>query len=458
MDMKRQLILIFCLVAPLCVLAQSQTDKTVEAIANYLNKHCAWGYVTDATCGRNRSVWSRYGVDNKNMRATATLLDSIQPLLKRLPHKRMMTDEQADELFKGRIAMRLHPEQGDTSAYFLMDYDRTNMSFKYGVNSPQSINIATDNSRNQGIRFDYEDLPTESVAPIFRKLSEMEQRSNVSVIDTVFQYHEGDKPDWWVGKKGEASRTPAHIVLLPNVEKTDFIAWSRVFYSLMGNRNFTLYNTQNYENGMAWSDYVTATFRAGGSFYFFHVVYYQNCLCVIRVKVPKWEQCAMIPDTKELIEHLQGKQPTRQGLPFASGEFEKQLDSLLTAIQKRKGTEVIDTTFYSSDREGHVWWDGINGSCPTHATVLRTHYSKKDHAALRQQLLDACKDNAQPITTDDKDCKFLILSWRDMLLCLHGLIVYYYPDGQLVVVRAKGLNLYQICIPQYSHDWFKSKK
>lgn len=456
--MKRQLILILCIVIPFCMAAQSKNDKTVENIAAYLNKHCAWGYVTDAVCGRNRSMWSRYGVDNKNMRATATLLDSIQPLLKQLPHKRMMTDEQADELFKGRIAMRLHPEQGDTSAYFLMDYDRTNMSFKYGVNSPQSINIATDNSRNQGIRFDYEDLPAESVAPIFRKLSEMEQRSNVSVIDTVFQYHEGDKPDWWVGKKGEASRTPAHIVLLPNVEKTDFIAWSRVFYSLMGNRNFTLYNTQNYENGMAWSDYVTATFRTGGSFYFFHVVYYQNCLCVIRVKVPKWEQCAMIPDTKELIEHLQGKQPTRQGLPFASGEFEKQIDSLLTAIQKRKGTEVIDTTFYSSDREGHVWWDGINGSCPTHATVLRTHYSKKDHAALRQQLLDACKDNAQPITTDDKDCKFLILSWRDMLLCLHGLIVYYYPDGQLVVVRAKGLNLYQICIPQYSHDWFKSKK
>ena len=166
----------------------------------------------------------------------------------------------------------------------------------------------------------------------------------------------------------------------------------------------------------------------------------------------------MIPDAKGLIEHLQGKQPTRQGLPFASGEFEKQIDSLLTAIQKRKGTEVIDTTFYSSDREGHVWWDGINGSCPTHATVLRTHYSKKDHAALRQQLLDACKDNAQPITTDDKDCKFLLLSWRDMLLCLHGLIVYYYPDGQLVVVRADGLNAYQICIPQYSHDWFKSKK
>lgn len=456
--MRRQLILILCIVIPFCMAAQSKNDKTVENIAAYLNKHCAWGYVTDAVCGRNRSTWSRYGVDNKNMRATATLLDSIQPLLKRLPHKRMMTDEQADELFKGRIAMRLHPEPGDTSAYFLMDYDRTNMSFKYGVNSPQSINIATDNSRNQGIRFDYEDLPTESVAPIFRKLSEMEQRSNVSVIDTVFQYHEGDKPDWWVGKKGEASRTPAHIVLLPNVEKTEFFAWSEVFYSLMGNRNFTLYNTQNYENGMAWSDYVTATFRAGGSFYFFHVVYYQNCLCVIRVKVPKWEQCAVIPDAKGLIEHLQGKQPTRQGLPFASGEFEKQIDSLLTAIQKRKGTEVIDTTFYSSDREGHVWWDGINGSCPTHATVLRTHYSKKDHAALRQQLLDACKDNAQPITTDDKECQFLLLSWRDMALRLHGLIVYYYPDGQLVVVRADGLNAYQICIPQYNHDWFKSKK
>lgn len=377
--MKRQLILILCIVIPFCMAAQSKTDKTVENIAAYLNKHCAWGYVTDAICGRNRSMWSHYGVDNKPMRATATLLDSIQPMLKQLPHKRMMTDEQADELFKGRIAMRLHPEKGDTSSFFLMDYDRTNMSFKYGVNSPQSINIATDNSRNQNIHFDYEDLPAESVAPIFEKLRKMELHSNVSIIDTVFQYQEGGKPDWWMGKKGADSRTPAHIVLLPNVEKTEFFAWSRVFYSLMGNRNFTLYNTQNYENGMAWSNYVTATFRTGGSFCFFHVVYYQNCLCVIRVKVPKWEQCAVIPNTKELIEHLQGKQPTRQGLPFASGEFEKQIDSLLTAIQKRKGTEVIDTTFYSNDKEGHVWWDGINGSCPTHATVLRTHYSKKDH-------------------------------------------------------------------------------
>ena len=325
--MKRQLILILCIVIPFCMAAQSKTDKTVENIAAYLNKHCAWGYVTDAICGRNRSMWSHYGVDNKPMRATATLLDSIQPMLKQLPHKRMMTDEQADELFKGRIAMRLHPEKGDTSSFFLMDYDRTNMSFKYGVNSPQSINIATDNSRNQNIHFDYEDLPAQSVAPIFAKLRKMELHSNVSIIDTVFQYQEGGKPDWWMGKKGADSRTPARIVLLPNVEKTEFFAWSRVFYSLMGNRNFTLYNTQNYENGMAWSNYITATFRTGGSFCFFHVVYYQNCLCVIRVKVPKWEQCAVIPNTKELIEHLQGKQPTRQGLPFASGEFEKQIDS-----------------------------------------------------------------------------------------------------------------------------------
>lgn len=459
MDMKRQLILIFCLVAPLCVWAQSQTDKTVEAIANYLNKHCAWGYVTDATCGRNRSVWSRYGVDNKNMRATATLLDSIQPLLKRLPHKRMMTDEQADELFKGRIAMRLHPEQGDTSAYFLMDYDRTNMSFKYGVNSPQSINIATENSRNQSIRFDYEDLPAESVAPIFRKLSEMEQRSNVSVIDTVFEYHEGDKPDWWTGrKKGEASRTPTHVVLLPNVQKSELYAWRLVFYALIGNPNFTLYNTHNYEEGVDWSNYVTATFRAGGSFYFFHVAYFQQCLCVVRVKVPTWEQCAVVPDVKQLIEHLRGKQPVRQGLPFASVEFENRIDSLMAALQERKDAALCDTTFYSNDREGHVWWDGINGRCPTHATVVRTRYSKKDHAALRQQLLDACQGNAHPITTDDEECQFLLLSWRDMALRLHGLLVYYYPDGQLVVVRADGLNAYQICIPHYSADWFKAKR
>ena len=45
-----------------------------------------------------------------------------------------------------------------------------------------------------------------------------------------------------------------------------------------------------------------------------------------------------------------------------------------------------------------------------------------------------------------------------MALRLHGLLVYYYPDGQLVVVRADGLNAYQICIPHYSADWFKAKR
>ena len=151
-------------------------------------------------------------------------------------------------------------------------------------------------------------------------------------------------------------------------------------------------------------------------------------------------------------------QPERQGLPFASVEFENRIDSLMAALQERKDTALCDTTFYSNDREGHVWWDGINGRCPTHATVVRTRYSKKDHAALRQQLLDACQGNAHPITTDDEECQFLLLSWRDMALRLHGLLVYYYPDGQLVVVRADGLNAYQICIPHYSADWFKAKR
>ena len=213
-----------------------------------------------------------------------------------------------------------------------------------------------------------------------------------------------------------------------------------------------------YEEGVDWSNYVTATFRAGGSFYFFHVAYFQQCLCVVRVKVPTWEQCAVVPDVKQLIEHLRGKQPVRQGLPFASVEFENRIDSLMAALLERKDAALCDTTFYSNDREGHVWWDGINGRCPTHATVVRTRYSKKDHAALRQQLLDACQGNAHPITTDDEECQFLLLSWRDMALRLHGLLVYYYPDGQLVVVRADGLNAYQICIPHYSADWFKAKR
>ena len=229
--MKRLFPLIISLVIPLGMAAQRQTDKTVMDIANYLNEHCLEGAVTDAVCGRNRTIYGNIVVNNGPLHATATLLDKIEPLIKRLPHKHRMTDEQADEIFRGRIAMRLHPEQGDTSAFFLMDYNRTMVSFRYGVNSPKSINIVTERASDVKPNFNYHDLPTDSVAAIANLLRQMEQRPGALVIDTVFCYSENETYDWWMGAKGDASRTPAHVVLLQGVQQQDFLAWTETLMS-----------------------------------------------------------------------------------------------------------------------------------------------------------------------------------------------------------------------------------
>lgn len=455
--MKRILFLLISLMPVLGSNAQTKTDQTVQAITQYLNEHCAWGYVTDAVCGRNHSVWSNYGVDNRPMRATATLLDSIQPFLNRLPHKRKMTDEQADELFKGRIAMRLHPEKGDTSAYFLMDYNRSNISFKYGVNSPQSINIITERSYDHHVNFDYRDLPADRVAPIRELLSQMEQRSHVLVKDTTFCYVEGGNYDWWMGKKGEESRTPAHVVLQTNAEMNDFLDWLGVFAPLAGSPDFTLYNTYHYEQGKELSLRATASFSTGGMFCLYHAVYYQHCLCMLRVMVPTWEQCAVVPDVKELIEHLQGKETRTSGFPIASAIFEAHMDTFMKELLQRKGTQVIDTLFVSSDKEGHSLWNGLDDRCPTSAKVVRTSYPAKDFVVLRAQVLSIYKDNATFSELNDEECQFFILSWRDEAYRFHAAVFYYYPDGRLTVIRADGEQPRQICIPHYSHEWFDKK-
>ncbi|MBQ6964421.1 MAG: hypothetical protein IJP82_01865 [Bacteroidaceae bacterium] len=455
--MKRILFLLISLMLVPSSNAQTKTDQTVQAITQYLNEHCAWGYVTDAVCGRNHSVWSNYGVDNGPMRATATLLDSIQPFLNQLPHKRRMTDEQADELFKGRIAMRLHPEKGDTSAYFLMDYNRSNISFKYGVNSPQSINIITEHSYDHHVNFNYRDLPADRVVPITELLSQMEQRSHVLVKDTTFCYVEGGNYDWWMGKKGEESRTPAHVVLQPNAEMNDFLDWLGVFAPLAGSPDFTLYNTYHYEQGQELSFRTTASFSTGGMFCLYHAVYYQKCLCMVRIVVPTWEQCAVVPDVKELIEHSQGKETRTPGFPIASATFEGHMDTFMKELLQRKGTQVIDTLFVSSDKEGHSLWNGLDDRCPTSAKVVRTPYPAKDFVDLRAQVLSIYKDNAMFSELNDEECQFFILSWRDETYRFHAAVFYYYPDGRLSVVRADGEQPRQICIPHYSHEWFDKK-
>lgn len=455
--MKRLFPLIISLVIPLGMAAQSQTDKTVEAIAEYLNEHCLEGAVTDAVCGRNHTIYGSYVVNNGPLHATATLLDGIAPLINRLPHKHRMTDEQADELFKGRIAMRLHPEQGDTSAFFLMDYNRTMVSFRYGVNSPKSINIVTELASDVKPNFNYRDLPKDSVAAIANLLRQMEQRKEALVIDTVFCYSENENYDWWMGAKGDASRTPAHVVLLQGVQQQDFLAWTEALAPLSGNPDVTIYKSSKHKDGNILQICATASFCTGGAFCLYHAVYYQECICVVRVVVPTWKHCNTVPDTRELIDHLRGQAKHAQPMNDISPELNQELRTLMETMRGRSDAQVVDTLFVSNDHEGHEWWIGLNGPCPTKAQIVRTRCPREEYQALSARLLTL--SNVESGSDEKLSPNRTVLRWMDGKGCYHAFYLYYFIHQQLLVLeRADGLEPYSICIPHSSLSLPEMKK
>lgn len=447
--MKRLFPLIVSLAIPLATTAQRQTDKTVTDIADYLNEHCLEGAVTDAVCGRNRTIYGNIVVNNGPLHATATLLDGIAPLIKRLPHKHRMTDEQADETFRGRIAMRLHPEQGDTSAFFLMDYNRTEVSFRYGVNSPKSINIVTERASDVKPHFDYRDLPADSVAAIADLLRQMEQRPGALVVDTVFRHSERESYDWWMGAKGDASRTPARVVLLQGVGQHDFLAWSDALAPLSGNPDVTIYRHSRHKDGSILQLGATVSFRTEGTFCLYHTVYYQGCLCAVRVVVPSWERCNTVPDARALIDHLRGKAKPAQQTNDISPELNRKLTALMQTMRRRRDAQALDTLFVSNDHEGHEWWIGLNGPCPTKAQIVRTRCSREEYQALSARLLAA--SNVESGNDEHFSPNRTVLRWMDGKRRYHAFYLYYYIRQQLLVLeRADGLEPNSICIPRSS--------
>ena len=447
--MKRLFPLVISLVIPLGMAAQSQTDKTVEAIAEYLNEHCLEGAVTDAVCGRNHTIYGNYIVNNGPLHATATLLDGIAPLINRLPHKHRMTDEQADEIFKGRIAMRLHPEQGDTSSFFLMDYNRTMVSFRYGVNSPKSINIVTERASDVKPNFNYCDLPADRVAAIATLLRKMEQRPEALVVDTVFCYSENENYDWWMGAKGDASRTPAHVVLLQGVQQHDFLAWSDALAPLSGNPDVTIYKSTQHKDGNLLQIGATVSFCTGGAFCLYHAVYYQDCLCVVRVVVPTWKRCNTVPNTRELIDHLRGKAKPALPMKDISPELNQELRTLIGTMRGRSDAIVVDTLFVSNDHEGHEWWMGLNGTCPTKAQIVRTRCSREEYQALSARL--SALSNVESSSDEHFSPNRTILRWMDGKGCYHAFYLYYYIQQQLLILeRADGLEPNSFCVPHSS--------
>ena len=447
--MKRLFPLIISLVIPLGMAAQRQTDKTVMDIANYLNEHCLESAVTDAVCGRNRTIYGNIVVNNGPLHATATLLDKIEPLIKRLPHKHRMTDEQADEIFRGRIAMRLHPEQGDTSAFFLMDYNRTMVSFRYGVNSPKSINIVTERASDVKPNFNYHDLPTDSVAAIAGLLRQMEQRPGALVIDTVFCYSENETYDWWMGAKGDASRTPAHVVLLQGVQQHDFLAWSDAFAPLSGNPDVNIYKSFKYKDGNILQLCTTASFCTEGAFCLYHTVYYQECLCVVHVVVPTWKHCNTVPDTRGLIDHLRRKAKPVQQTNDISPELNQELTTLMDTMRYRRDAQAVDTLFVSNDHEGHEWWLGLNGPCPTKAQIVRTRCSREEYLSLSARL--QALSNVESGNDEHFSPNRTILRWMDGKGCYHAFYLYYFIHQKLLLLeRVDGLDPHSICVPNSS--------
>lgn len=447
--MKRVFPLIISLVIPLGMAAQRQTDKTVMDIANYLNEHCLEGAVTDAVCGRNRTIYGNIVVNNGPLHATATLLDNIEPLIKRLPHKHRMTNEQADEIFSGRIAMRLHPEQGDTSAFFLMDYNRTMVSFRYGVNSPKSINIVTERASDVKPNFNYHDLPTDSVAAIANLLRQMEQRPGALVMDTVFCYSENETYDWWMGAKGDASRTPAHVVLLQGVQQHDFLAWSDAFAPLSGNPDVNIYKSFKYKDGNILQLCTTASFCTEGAFCLYHTVYYQECLCVVHVVVPTWKHCNTVPDTRGLIDHLRRKAKPVQQTNDISPELNQELTTLMDTMRYRRDAQAVDTLFVSNDHEGHEWWLGLNGPCPTKAQIVRTRCSREEYLSLSARL--QALSNVESGNDEHFSPNRTILRWMDGKGCYHAFYLYYFIHQKLLLLeRVDGLDPHSICVPNSS--------
>lgn len=454
--MKRLFPLIISLVIPLGMAAQRQTDKTVMDIANYLNEHCLEGAVTDAVCGRNRTIYGNIVVNNGPLHATATLLDKIEPLIKRLPHKHRMTDEQADEIFRGRIAMRLHPEQGDTSAFFLMDYNRTMVSFRYGVNSPKSINIVTERASDVKPNFNYHDLPADSVAAIVNLLRQMEQRPGALVIDTVFCYSENENYDWWMGAKGDASRTPAHVVLLQDVQQHDFLAWSDALAPLSGNPDVTIYKSFKYKDGNILQLCTTASFCTEGAFCLYHTVYYQECLCVVHVVVPTWKHCNTVPDTRGLIDHLRRKAKPVQQTNDISPELNQELTTLMDTMRYRRDAQAVDTLFVSNDHEGHEWWLGLNGPCPTKAQIVRTRCSREEYLSLSARL--QALSNVESCNDEHFSPNRTILRWMDGKGCYHAFYLYYFIHQKLLLLeRVDGLDPHSICVPNSSLSLLEMK-
>lgn len=455
----KHFVLYLLLLCPMGLCAQSATEQAIDSIMNYLALNCLDGSFVIESNGRNHATRGEIAIDNGPMAATRKLINGIRPYIDQLPHLRKMTDERAGEVFEGRIAMRLQPEPGDTSAYFLMTYNRSKLTFKYSVNSPGSISLTKSSAKGLGVGFSSKGLSAEEAASVTQIYEKFTHRKDARVVDTVFVY-DGEKDyEWWLGATGERSRTKAQIVLLPSPTYHDMQEWLNVVNRYGKHPDVTLFQSNRVIRGDVYLASSTCTFIVGGAFHLYLAGLYHGHFCLVRVIASSDQPGEVVPGFARLIDHLTGAERTIHNATGHPTKLVQLMEKEISNLQSQAGAEVIDTLFLSNDHEGHIWWTGIDSRCPTRASLVRAPSSEKDFASLHQRIRKSIDNivNYQAWTDDDTDeDRRIILLWTDGHGQLHAYIIYYMiATHHLIIERADGEEPGSICIPHYKQKWFE---
>ena len=455
----KHFVLYLLLLCPMGLCAQSATEQAIDSIMNYLALNCLDGSFVIESNGRNHATRGEIAIDNGPMAATRKLINGIRPYIDQLPHLQKMTDERAGEVFEGRIAMRLQPEPGDTSAYFLMTYNRSKLTFKYGVNSPGSISLTKSSAKGLGVGFSPKGLSAEEAAPVTQIYEKFTHRKDARVVDTVFVY-DGEKDyEWWLGATSERSRTKAQIVLLPSPTEKDMQEWLNIVNRYGKHPDVTLLQSNRVIRGDVYLASSTCTFIVGGAFHLYLAGLYHGHFCLVRVIARSDPPGDVVPGFARLIDHLTGAERTIHNATGHPTKLVQLMEKEISNLQSQAGAEVIDTLFLSNDHEGHIWWTGIDSRCPTRASLVRAPSSEKDFFSLHQRIRKSIDNivNYQAWTDDDTDeDRRIFLSWTDEQQRLHAYIIYYMiATRQLIIERADGEQPTSICIPHYKQNWFE---
>lgn len=455
------IITLFCMNS---MLSQTNIRSCGYSIVEYLSEHCpSMFYVIDMN-DRNETIRGKAEIDNSMSHATATILNGLRNILDELPYERKMTDEKAGDIFEGKIVMRLKPEDNDTSAYFLMTYNRTQIEFKVGMNSPKSQNFDNGRPLDTDMSFDHDELPEEKVALIENIYTQLKHKSGCQAIDTVFAYHPGVSYDWLTDFNDEQIKTKAQVLLLPINDDKEVKLWMRdILNSIekIGRCDELTASIQtqvrdNKETGISF----LLTFRTHGIFNIYDMALHKNHLCAVRVKARSDEKSTAIPKLSDIIDHLLGeetpspeiwRQPPKDYIDMMEGEITKQTQKV-NAI-------VVDTLFVSNDDDGHVWWSSLNKRCPTRATMVISPSTPSEFEALYRHsysLLNGSPKFKAWVSDDEDDYKMLLFMWTDDNGYHHAYIVCYdLVYRQMFVERCDGEEPGDICIPHYNHKWFE---